>query len=275
MSFNIKTNNTIKTTTEASDISNPNLLINPNFAINQRAGGAYIVSSISEYTVDRWKLWNGTLIKNDDGTITVKSSTDCSLVQILEDECTEECCASIYVTKISGYWTLYTESDNIYDGSITLKEGLNTVKFTGCKTFAIATHGKNNDSITIKYVKLEKGSNATRFIEPNPATELLKCQRYYIKYHQVTFIPGKLYVSNLSQSAGAYTPLTRHLPIKMRVNPSARCSSMTANNGGNAGVSFSLEADSTEIKAVILNNNVTTNYYLISINDLELNAEIY
>ena len=275
MSFNIKTNNTIKTTTEASDISNPNLLINPNFAINQRAGGSYIVGSLSEYTVDRWKLWNGTLIRNDDGTITVKSSTNCSVVQILEDECTEECCASIYVTKISGYWTLYTESDNIYDGSIDLKEGLNTVKFTGCKTFAIGSRGKNNDSITIKYAKLEKGTNVTQFIEPNPATELLKCQRYYIKYHQVTFIPGTLYVANLSQSAGAYTPLTKHLPIKMRVDPTTKCSSMTANNWSNVGVSFSLDATSTEIKYIILNNNVTTNYYLIFINDLELNAEIY
>ena len=250
-------------------------MINPNFAINQRIGGSYIVFSLSEYTVDRWKLWNGTLIRNDDGTIKLKSSTNCSLVQILEDECTEECYASLYVTKISGSWTLYTESDNIYDGSINLKEGLNTVKFTGCKTFAIGTNGKNNDSIIIKYAKLEKGSNATRFIEPDPATELLKCQRYYIRYHQIIFIPATLFVANVSQSAGAYTPLTRHLPIKMRVDPSAKYSSMTANNGANIGLPFSLAVDSAEIKSVILNNNTTMNYYIISINDLELNAEIY
>lgn len=180
MAINAKTNNAIKTLALTNDISNPNLLINPNFKINQRGQSTYSISLLSGYTVDRWKLWNGTLTVNSDGTITVKSSTDCSFVQILEDECTGECCASIYVTKISGYWTLYTESDNIYDGSINLKEGLNTVKFTGCKTFAIATHGKNNDSITIKWAKLEKGTNVTQFIEPaDPATELLKCQRYH------------------------------------------------------------------------------------------------
>ena len=280
MSINIKTHNTIKTTTEISDISNPNLLINPDFKINQRGQSTYNISPGSGYTVDRWKLWNGTLTVNSNKTITFKnvSGQAASLVQILENPCTEECMLSVYVTNLTGVGYIYgSDSSDKLTGIISLTKGLNFIKLSSCASVNIKLVPDTVAlcSITIKYVKLEKGTNVTQFIEPNPATELLKCQRYYIKYHQLICIPATLFVANVSQSAGAYTPLTRHLPIKMRVDPAAKCSSMTANNGNNIGLPFSLAADSAEIKSVILNNNTTMNYYIISINDLELNAEIY
>ena len=73
MAINAKSNNTIKTLALTNDISNPNLLINPDFKINQRGQSTYSISPGSGYTVDRWKLWNGTLTVNSDGTITLKN----------------------------------------------------------------------------------------------------------------------------------------------------------------------------------------------------------
>ena len=180
MAINAKSNNTTKTLALTNDISNPNLLINPDFKINQRGQNTYSISPASCYTVDRWKLWNGTLTVNSDGTVTYSASSSSSLVQYLENPCTEECYASVYVTSITGTFNLYTEdSSGKYTGDTKLKYGLNYVRFTGCKTFAIGINN-GNGSITLKYAKLEKGSNVTQFIEPDPATELIKCQRYYL-----------------------------------------------------------------------------------------------
>ena len=182
MAINAKTNNAMKTLALTNDISNPNLLINPDFKINQRGQSTYSISPGSGYTVDRWKLWNGILTVNSDGTVTFKnvSGQQATLVQILENPCTEECYASIYVTSITGKVLLYTEDlSGKYAGVTKLKYGLNYVQFTGCKTFAIGIEDGDDASITIKYTKLEKGTNVTQFIEPDLATELLKCQRYH------------------------------------------------------------------------------------------------
>ena len=217
MAINTKSNNTMNTLALTNDISNPNLLINPNFKINQRETGTYITSA-SCYTVDRWKLWNGSLTANSDGTIRFKNLNGqaASLIQILENPCTEECYASIYVTNITGNISLYTEdSSGKYTGDTKLKYGLNYTKFTGCKAFAIGING-GDASITIKYAKLEKGSNATRFIEPDPATELLKCKYFYNK---LAIYTGYNIAMGCSGSY-LYLPLNQ----KMRATPTASLS---------------------------------------------------
>ena len=218
MAINAKTNNAIKTLALTNDISNPNLLINPDFKINQRDQNSYSVSSGSGYTVDRWKLWNGTLTVNSDSTITFSASSSSSLVQYLENPCTEECYASIYVTNITGNISLYTEdSSGKYTGNTKLKYGLNYTKFTGCKTFAIGING--GGSITIKYAKLEKGTNVTQFIEPDPATELLKCKYFY---NRLAIYTG--YNIAMGQSGSyLYLPLNQ----KMRATPTVSLNKST------------------------------------------------
>ena len=47
--------------------SNPNLLINPDFAVNQRGEDTYEIQNSAKYTVDRWKLWNAKVSKIDNG----------------------------------------------------------------------------------------------------------------------------------------------------------------------------------------------------------------
>ena len=209
MSINAKSNNSTKTLALTNDITNPNLLINPNFKINQRGQSTYSISPGNGYTVDRWKLWNGTLTVNPDNTITFSATGTSSLIQLLENPCTEECYASLYVTNITGTFSLYTEdSSGKYTGDTLLKYGLNYVKFTGCKSFAIGT---NSGSITLKWAKLEKGSNVTQFIEPDNATELLKCKYFYNK---LAIYTGYNIAVGLTH-AYLYLPLNQ----KMRTNP--------------------------------------------------------
>ena len=56
----------------ADKFSNPNLLINPDFKINQRGQATYEVSSAGQiYSVDRWRFGRGKVTVNSDGTVTV------------------------------------------------------------------------------------------------------------------------------------------------------------------------------------------------------------
>ena len=62
-----------------------------------------------------------------------------------------------------------------------LEENADSVLFDGVfvlyhTSFAIRFY---DDTRKIEWVKLELGSIATQFVPPDPATELLKCQRYY------------------------------------------------------------------------------------------------
>ena len=61
-------------------VSNPNLLINPDFSINQRNNGGIVISggTVKDFFVaDRWKLYinntssSGRIMRNDDGSITL------------------------------------------------------------------------------------------------------------------------------------------------------------------------------------------------------------
>ena len=70
-------------------------------------------------------------------------------------------------------------------------------------------------SVKLDWAKLELGSAATPFVPPDPATELLRCQRYYCKYPVVKY--GALGIA-LAQNAAA-AKVTLFLPAVMRNLP--------------------------------------------------------
>ena len=123
-------------------LSNPNLLINPDFKINQRNASGTITTP--GYFVDRWQLVSGSVTINSDGTLTLNGT----IKQILENG------AGTNVSANSSAGT--ATYDNI------------------SKAFLLTAAGE-----VISWVKLEKGSLATQFVPPDPTTELLKCQRYF------------------------------------------------------------------------------------------------
>lgn len=124
-------------------IINNNLLINPDFKINQRSiSGTF--SETGKYFVDRWKLTSGTVTMNADGTLTLNGT----ISQIFENAVGTNVVASV------------SAGTAVYNNNT--------------KTFSITANGE-----TVSWAKLEYGSTATQFIPPDTAAELLKCMRYY------------------------------------------------------------------------------------------------
>lgn len=154
--------------------SNPNLLINPDFKINQRGATSYEQQG---YSVDRWKIWNVTVTPSTSGGITVKNDkyTDTgTFVQPLENATEGDSTLSCYVTSVSGTVTMVADDNS----QVILKQGLNVVHTSkSTKTFTIFLN--RGTSITLKWVKLEQGKVATEFIAPNYAEELTKCKRFF------------------------------------------------------------------------------------------------
>ena len=124
-------------------VSNPNLLINPDFSINQR-GISGTFSDTGKYFVDRWRLVSGTVTVNSDGTLTLNGS----ICQPLENAVGANVTANV-----SAGTAVYDDTTQIFT-------------ITG-----------NGD--VISWAKLEYGNAATAFIPPDPATEMMKCKRYY------------------------------------------------------------------------------------------------
>lgn len=154
--------------------SNPNLLINPDFKINQRGATSYEKQG---YSVDRWKIWNVTVTPSSNGGITIKNDkyTDSgTFIQVLENATEGDSTLSCYVTSVSGTVTMVSDDNS----QVVLKQGLNILHVSNSvKTFTIFLN--QGTSITLKWVKLEQGKVATEFIAPNIAEELTKCNRFF------------------------------------------------------------------------------------------------
>ena len=217
---------------------NQNLLDNPWFTVNQR-GFTSIDTSKKRgvYSVDRWIAGNNnayteTIAINNDNSITFTFTSDVTsgptewvlrqrieldrLVEgktyTLSIDVKEVNCSSFGVV-IQGRNPKYV-STLLNTVNIT-SEGILSASFTvPTKTtethYHIAIIGNNNvstnDSITIRSVKLELGSVSTLHLDsaPNYATELVKCQRYYVNYTDL-LLP---IVANQSGSNLLFAPLT-------------------------------------------------------------------
>jgi len=161
----------------AERFSNPNLLLNSNFKVDQRGHGTYTNNTTKPtYTLDRWMSINTKVVYNVDGTATITSlaTTDTSawFKQILEHAINDTCTLSCNITAVTGSAYLYNHAN----GKKIVK-GLNTVTLSYLKEASIEL--KQGASITIEWIKLEKGSKATAYVAPNYANELQRCMMYY------------------------------------------------------------------------------------------------
>lgn len=150
--------------------SNPNLLINPDFKINQRGETSY-TSEVAHtikivYSVDRWYLYGHSLTVNSDKSVTITPTTysNGALIQQLETPVEGNITVQVYVVGVSGTATVSVgPSDSSSTTEIgTLKNGLNTFTFSrGIKRLVIRV---NSGTLTLKYAKVEQGTVATSFI---------------------------------------------------------------------------------------------------------------
>ena len=236
--------------------SNPNLLINPDFKINQRGATSYEQEG---YSVDRWKIWNVTVTPNANGGITVKNdkySDTGTFIQILENATEGDSTLSCYVTSVSGTVTIVADDNS----QVVLKQGLNVVHTSkSTKNFIIFLN--QGTSITLKWVKLEQGSVATPFVSPNPAEELTKCYRF--KYI------GKA-VLRAECTGNQVFGFTKDLPTKLRTKPTTTFKSKESYNVNTVDVIISEENNAVYLAGTAENTNQTVIDVV-----LDLDAEIY
>lgn len=215
--------------------SNPNLLDNPWFTVNQRGQTSYTPTSSNHYTFDRWCIENNdsniSVTKNSDGTITWKNNgtaTNRQFKQIFEVPIAvgEKFIASIDVTAVSGtvrmYYALAVSPYSSFINCLITDTGIitdtGTVTASGATKFFIMLN--ENSSITFRAVKLEYGTVSTLANDhaPDYASELLKCQRYFYRPN----VYGLAFAHSASWGEGIITiPTMRAVPSisNVRVAP--------------------------------------------------------
>ena len=150
--------------------SNPNLLINPNFKINIRGKNNYV----SGYTVDRWSVQNANLNAQ---TLTLSNSNSSSgmLLQSLENKPTGTFTVTLNVASVTGTVKFGWKDGDTYKTGATITKGLNTYTFSASSLTWVGIDVASGASVQLSYMKLEEGSVATNYIEPNGSEEYVKC----------------------------------------------------------------------------------------------------
>ena len=156
--------------------SNPNLLINPDFEINQRGLNSYTSNG---YTVDRWKISNATLNATTK-TLSNPNSTGGNFLQSLENKPTGTFTVTLNVASVTGTVKFLWQDGSTPKTGVAISKGVNTYTFTASSLTWVGIQIASGASIQLSYMKLEQGAVATPFVAPNPAEEMMKCQRYLI-----------------------------------------------------------------------------------------------
>lgn len=185
--------------------SNPNLLINPDFKINQRGSSSYK----SGYTVDRWRVTNATLNATTK-TLSNSNSASGTFLQALENKPIGTFTVTLNVASVTGTVKFSWKDGSTYKTGVAISKGLNTYTFTASSLTWVGIDIASGASIQLGYMKLEEGSVATHFVMPNKAEELAKCQ-----YYTVVFEPWRTTL-NANSDASVINIDTR---CKMRTKP--------------------------------------------------------
>lgn len=248
--------------------SNPNLLINPDFKINQRGATSYEQQG---YSVDRWKIWNVTVTPSTSGGITVKNDkyTDTgTFIQILENATEGDSTLSCYVTSVTGTVTMFADDNT----QVVLKQGLNVVHTSNStKNFSIFLN--RGTSITLKWVKLEQGKVATSFIAPNPAEELEKCLRFSRYIPTIYCVPLRRYIGDISNARAYYLPLGCVFETKLRAKGTISLKGVFDSTSSSLGGIKEIDYSQDEIRQVIMPQEMTP--WTLILKKVFIDAEIY
>lgn len=254
--------------------SNPNLLINPDFKINQRGNSTYSAANSKKiYTVDRWNIYNANLNASTK-VLTNPNSNSGQFKQTLELPLIGTYTVTIKASRVSGnvHFFINENGANIIDKSIV--SGLNTVTFTSTKGVSeVGVLISSGASLQIDYVKLEQGAVATAYTAPNPIEEYPKCQRYFQYIPKLYCVP-LMYTRNMINSSDKYFQSTNgNLPTEMRIKPTLTYKALGQSDNSTFTGSVSFEFDSKSINTVTLSSVVSN--FSITVNEITLDAEIY
>lgn len=219
-----------------TQITNPNLLDNPWFTVNQRDSDTYSGTDI--YTVDRWKMTSaeGAVVISNGVSITSGSTSANYLQQYIPNETFNSLIGKIVtfsvllsdgtVYKVTNTVPARPSSGTLNIGVITDGDFSQTSLYIPASGYCrVQVGSKTEKTISIRAVKLEVGSVSTLAMDtaPDMATELLKCQRYFIRLSGTansSMVAGYSLTEN-----GARFPLA--LPTNMRTLPVLNYSTLT------------------------------------------------
>lgn len=176
-----------KTAAAAGGIGD-NLLINPDFAINQRGQSYY---EGTRYSVDRWRgYYGGEKVNVTQDGITVEVINNQQLCTFIDTPVLAgtALCASIRWRLVEGSYSsvsIIGINENGYELIASANNNSAEEVTTICAGVAQSDYSSllfsfgGDGTVKPYWAKLELGSIATPFCPPDPATELMKCQRYY------------------------------------------------------------------------------------------------
>lgn len=222
--------------------SNPNLLLNPDWRVNQKGQVLYNNSYNNNYTFDRWNYWCDLSAPN------ISYNTDGGYLTFVNVEGTKPAQIVQYIDpvdvplKVGGYYTMSAEyTTNLSDAeagnftrisrTFTLLVSGNSgwIDFEGNACDLICGYGargsvgnvysiclRTTKTIYVRYIKLEQGQAATDFIPPIYSEELLKCQRYY--YQSRSGLGFLLPITQVN-SGGTDRRANFQFPVTMRETP--------------------------------------------------------
>lgn len=276
-------------------LSIDSLLVNGNFKINQRGQTTYPpTTSKWQYTVDRWcHRYNSTITSLSGGGVHVSCTNPndkqdtFSLWQKVEnyaDYAGKTVTLSCKIKNHSGNKITICMTDGIGKAYREISEDgiyYTTLKVSENPTFLQVYFGRNSGSAQeydIEWVKLELGSIATPFVPPDPAMELLKCQRHYCgNYIDGTAFMGGCSVGSTQNANIVNVPVM--FPAEMRATPTVTIkevvdvvssehmeekTTFTAGNVSKKGFSYINAADG------VISTVLGTNYYISYTADAEI-----
>ena len=169
-----------KATWSAINYSNPNLLINPDFAVNQRGEAEY--SGNGEYGVDCWKIYGDAKISVVSGGVIFSRQAGAASGAVFQpNERLLGLIGETVTLSVVVDGQRYTKSMVVPASGqseiLTAPNG-NWFLYKQAGFVQISCSCTKNTNV-ISRVKVERGGIATEFVSPDIATELAKCQRYY------------------------------------------------------------------------------------------------
>ena len=276
--------------------NNPNMLINPDFRVNQRGQNEYSTG----YTVDRWYIstdkckaapeTNGIRLT---ATATLTSNTHAFWQNNEFPLAPGKYTLSLNVLEVSGVWsarirTVNASGDYVdsYYTSV-LHNGINKVsvdlsegEYISAVSIGFNKGTEAGNSLKLAWAKLEGGSLATPFVPPDPATELAKCQRYFIRLKNAFGWIGSGFTNKTLARCVIPLPTTMRISSTVTLNGKIYANTPTSLGVGaiecttarsdisymqNAiGVSFDLPEGSTSIEPCFMQFHDSESYIDIS-----------
>lgn len=242
-----RSNNIVKqmSSTANAQVGNPNLLYNGSLSVNQRGQTSYLQSC--GYSIDGWVLIGD--FNYSTKTLTFDASNNIArfgldaisyMRHAIVDVDSSDFGRYTLSAKVDG--TVYSKS--FYLGNSSYSDAYNMgsfyftyEKFSGVSTWwfgiGVVPGSTSPGSVTIEWVKLEKGAQATNYTPKSYLDELTACQRYFVKITTWQML-GNGYVDWEGKNAYIQVPTAS----TMRVDPT--CSTISGAFYCGDGTTFSI-----------------------------------